>query len=104
MKKLSILTFVLICLSYVYAFTQSKTDSLYAQKITNIEFKVWEIKNLAKDNNQKYYAILSDVENRKNILKSLLRTPPANRNKTWEDSWDGNYNKVMSKLDNIKIK
>lgn len=104
MKTLSILAFLLTGLFTVSAFSQSKTDSLYAQKIANIEFKISEFKNHSKDQQHKYHTLLSDAENRKNTLKSLLKTPPSKRNKTWEDTWEVNYNKLMSKLYSLKTK
>lgn len=103
-KKPFKLTPFFLLIFYMPGFSQSNADSLYVQKIITIEYKISEIKNLSKDHQQKYHTLLSDVENRKNTLKSLLKTSPANRNKMWEDTWEVNYNKVIAKLYNLKTK
>ncbi|MEO5570441.1 MAG: hypothetical protein ABIT08_17720 [Bacteroidia bacterium] len=103
MKKLVL--FVILTMLYSnLIFAQASADSSYNKKIDELEAGVSQIKNLPNDEQKKYYAVLSDVENRKNTLKSLLKTPASKRNKTWEDSWNQNYSKASDKLKNIRTK
>ncbi|MEP7169304.1 MAG: hypothetical protein ABI855_08025 [Bacteroidota bacterium] len=104
MKKILLLSIVLMFLYSTSLFAQSAADSSYNKQIAAIESKISELKNLPKDEQKKHYSVLSDVENRKNTLKSLLKTPVGKRNKAWEDSWNQNYSKASGKLENIQTK
>lgn len=83
---------------------QAPDDLAYNQKIELIEQKIAQLKALPKEEQKQYITILSDVENRKNILKSLLKTPSTKRDKTWEGNWTQNYTKATNKLDKIPLK
>ncbi|MEO8151066.1 MAG: hypothetical protein ABI723_25760 [Bacteroidia bacterium] len=102
MKKLF---FVICCLMLISKVLHAQTgDSDYLKKIDSLETKIQQIKSLPKDQQKQYFSVLSDVENRKNTLKSLLKTPSAKRDKTWEQTWTQNYTKASDKLKNIKLK
>ena len=103
MKKISLV--LSLALSYAsIVFSQSTTDADYTKKIELIQAKIASIKSLPKEEQKPYFALLSDVENRKNTLRALLKTPASKRDKVWEDSWNQNYSKATIKLENIKVK
>ena len=104
MKKILIFSTALIFFYSSVILAQSAADSAYNRKITFIETQIAKIKALPKEEQKKYYAILSDAENRKNTLKALLKTPVAKRDKVWQESWDQNYSKASGKLENIQAK
>ena len=103
MKKVLVILFMLI-LSWSSSFSQAAADSSYLRKINFIEQKVATIKSLPKEDQKQYLTILSDVENRKNTLKSLLKIPIEKRDKIWDNDWNLNYLKAASKLENIPSK
>ena len=101
-KLLLVLSFSVFIFSFLAA--QAPSDVAYTDKIDLIELKISKIKALPKEEQKQYYAMLSDVENRKNTLKSLLKTPVAKRDKAWEETWKLNYTKASDKLDKIELK
>ena len=102
MKKFIFFNLSLALLATTLLFAQA--DSTYNNKISYIESKIAKIKNLPKEQQKQYFSILSDVENRKNILKSLLKTPVDKRDKSWQESWSQNYSKAAIKLESIHTK
>lgn len=105
MKKIFITAFTLSLLVVNILIGQtSPADVSYNNKIELLEQKITKIKALPKEEQRPYFAVLSDVENRKNILKSLLKTPIEKRDITWENSWTQNFIKASDKLDKINIK
>ena len=104
MKKILLYSAALIFFYSSGIFAQSSADSAYNAKINFIETKIAKIKSLPKEEQKQYYAVLSDAENRKNTLKSLLKTPVEKRDKVWQQSWDQNYLKAVGKLENIQTK
>ena len=104
MKKIfiTLLTVSVICLNFLFG--QTSSDANYISKIEILEQKISKVKALPKEEQKQYFAALSDVENRKNTLKSMLKTPAEKRDKAWEDSWTLNYSRASDKLDKISVK
>ena len=100
MKKLFITILGAVFISS-YLFAQS-TDSAFVTKINVLQAKISKIKEMPKEEQKKHAVVLSDVENRKNTLKSLLKTPSGKRDNAWTISWNENYEKALSKLANIQ--
>ncbi len=99
-KRILLAASILLAIS-ISAFAQSDAD-LY-QKIDNLEAKISQVKSsIAEADKKKYFAALSDVENRKNNLKSMMKTPADKRDKKWQQEWDQNYAKATDKLDKIR--
>jgi hypothetical protein len=99
MKRLLIIAGAMLLMS---SFVFAQTNDALAEKVKQIEARISRIKSDTPPAEQKkYYAVLSDVENRKNTLRSLLKTPPEKRDDTWRKSWDENYSKAMEKLDKL---
>lgn len=103
MKKNILFIAVLILFSFC-APAQNSLDSSFNQKIATIENGIARIKNLSTEEQKGYFAILSDVENRKNTLKTLLKTPVEKRDKTWQESWNQNYSMAIRKLEGVQDK
>src|SRR5205085_10634611 len=101
-KPVFIVFFLLLICKMLPAQTESDAD--YLKKIDSLETKIEQIKSLPEEQKKQYFTTLSDVENRKNTLKTLLKTPAENRDKVWEEKWTKNYIKASEKLKNIKLK
>ena len=97
MKKLLFSVFI-TALSAFAAFSQTN-DTKHNEQIKSIEKKVTAAKSaIPAAEEKKYYAVLSDVENRKNAMKMMLKTPSDKRDAEWNRKWDENYSKAMEKL------
>ncbi|MEP7263395.1 MAG: hypothetical protein ABI772_02800 [Bacteroidota bacterium] len=71
--------------------------------ITKIEQQVAEIKKTASaDFLKKNQVALSDIENRKNSLKMLLKRPAEKRDAEWQNKWNSNYKHINEKLEQLK--
>ena len=99
MKKFTcILTCFLLLHSTIYA-----QDS-YAVKVSALEQKIADFKaNIPKGEEKKYNVALSDIANRKNTLKAMLKTPEDKRNEQWKSTWEENYSKVNEKVNKLKL-
>ena len=104
MKNKLVIALVFSTLWVSIACAQSSNDSSLNKQIELLETKISKVKSLPKEEQKQYFAVLSDVENRKNTLKSLLKTPLAKRDQIWNDEWLQNYSKASNKLDKIQIK
>lgn len=81
----------------------AQSDAELNQKIETLEAKILKVKSeMPQGDMKKYSASISDVENRKNNLKSMLKTPSDKRGKNWQQEWDLNYMKANEKIDKIK--
>ncbi len=99
-KRILLAASILLAIS-ISTFAQSDAD--LNQKIDNLEAKISQVKSSIPDaDKKKYFAALSDVENRKNNLKSMMKTPVDKRDKKWQQEWDQNYAKANDKLGKIK--
>lgn len=104
MKKIVSTLVIQFIISIGFLQAQTTADSSYENKISLLETKISKMKELPKDEQKKYFAVLSDVENRKNTMKFLLKTPVEKRDKSWEEKWMQNYSKASTKLDAIQVK
>lgn len=83
-----------------YALAQNVTDDTV---IAKIEQQVAEIKKSASSEFlKKNQVVLSDIENRKNSLKMLLKRPVEKRDQEWQNKWNSNYTHINEKLDQLK--
>ena len=100
MKKI-LLAAAFIAFGFLAAYSQSQDANLNEQ-ITEIEKKVASAKaGIPAAEEKKYYAVLSDVENRKNSMKMMLKTPADKRDAEWKEKWQEHYNKAMEKLNKL---
>lgn len=101
-KRILVAASVILSTS-IASYAQSDVD--LNQKIENLEAKISKVKSgIPEEDKKKYFASLSDVENRKNNLKSMMKTPADKRDKNWQQNWDQNYTKAHDKLDKIQAK
>ena len=96
---------VLIALSLsITASAQSASDSSYQNKIEILESKINSAKkNISKDD-KKEMAAVSDIENRKNNLKSQLKTAAGKRSGNFNEEWNSKYSALLEKVDHLKSK
>jgi hypothetical protein len=47
-------------------------------------------------------SLISDIENRKNNMKMMLKTPAASRDKAWTEKWNEQHTVINDKLSKLK--
>lgn len=99
-----LLTIIFLMLLSNHLIAQTSGDTDYLKKIDSLVTQINQIKSLPKAEQKQYFSVLSDVENRKNTLKSLLKTPESKRDKVWEKTWTESYAKASDKMKNLKLK
>jgi hypothetical protein len=81
----------------------AQSDPELNQKIESLEAKITKVKSeIPEADKKKYFSSISDVENRKNNLKSMMKTPVEKRDKNWQQTWDQNYLKANERIDKVK--
>lgn len=103
MKKIILSVLLLVFTGSALIFAQTESDA-YTKKLDSLQAKISIIKALPAEEQNQYQAVLAEVENRKNTLRSLLKTPANKRDKAWEELWNQNYSKAANKLDKIPVK
>jgi hypothetical protein len=103
MKKIFLFAALFLLFNLPAAYSQ-QNDSAYTQMITELESRISQVKALPKDELAKYHPLLSDVENRKNNMKFLMKTPSEKRDESWTKLMTQNYTKASEKLDKIPLR
>jgi hypothetical protein len=95
MKK--ILFILLMAASQLLAQSADKNSDL-----SRLEQRIAETKkNSAPADLKANRGVISDIENRKNNLKMMLKTPEADRNADWNSKWDKEYKLTEDKLNKL---
>ena len=102
-KKFLVLIAGLTMLSLYTLLAQNDAD--HNQQIQSLETKIAKVKSgLSDADKKKRMPAISDAENRKNVLKSMLQTPADKRDDKWQAQWNENYTKADAKIDKITAK
>jgi hypothetical protein len=103
MKKIFLFAALFLLFNLPVAYSQ-QSDSAYTRMITELETRISQVKALPKEQLAKYHPLLSDVENRKNNMIFLMKTPAEKRDDSWAKLINQNYTKASEKLDKIPLR